>query len=453
MAVPFASVAAPAPQAVPGRRSHRVRRRHQRHRRHEHAAPQTATRGFCGERRRPAAAGDRADDAARVGAGAAGADPARAKCRCFRSAGTWSASARRPPNSSLGTTFVTGATSSTPIWPRSGPRRATSSSPTRISFPGIRFRRALAAAAQRGVRVTLLLQAQGRVPAAALRVACAVRAAAAGGRHHPGVSPQHVARQGRGDRRSLGHGRIVEHRSLQPAHGARGQRLRARSRLQRRTQATARRNDLGRVAPSRGRRLAACGRGSTRRRSGSPTGSCASAMGLLGYGGNEWFRGQRDVSELSALGGGIAPVKLRDYPDIGIRCGRASHRAQCQTRPIACATCLPCPSRRPRTLRRHRPRRLADGPHAAAVPAGVQGPRAARARLPDRGETRQRRRAAGAQADRRRLTLPPAGQMLVLPVALLVAYGAAAPVDDGVHRAARIFVRQGHAARGAHASR
>ena len=49
-------------------------------------------------------------------------------------------------------------------------------------FPGVRFRRALIEAAGRGVKVTLLLQATRRVPAAALRVARAVRAAARGGR-------------------------------------------------------------------------------------------------------------------------------------------------------------------------------------------------------------------------------------------------------------------------------
>ena len=40
--------------------------------------------------------------------------------------------------------------------------------------------------------------------------------------------------------------------------------------------------------------------------------------------------------------------------------------------------------------------------------------------------------------------------MLAVPLALLVAYGAAAAVDDAVHRAARVPVRQGDAARGAH---
>ncbi len=39
------------------------------------------------------------------------------------------------------------------------------------------------------------------------------------------------------------------------------------------------------------------------------------------------------------------------------------------------------------------------------------------------------------------------GAVLVLPVALLVAYGAAAAADDDVHRAARARVREGHAAR------
>ena len=39
--------------------------------------------------------------------------------------------------------------------------------------------------------------------------------------------------------------------------------------------------------------------------------------------------------------------------------------------------------------------------------------------------------------------------LLVVPLLLLVAYGAVAPVDDVVHRAARVPVREGDPARGA----
>ena len=62
-------------------------------------------------------------------------------------------------------------------------------------------------------------------------------------------------------------------------------------------------------------------------------------------------------------------------------------------------------------------------------------------------EARQRRRAAGAEADRRQPR--PRTAVLVVPLALLVGLRPAAAVDDGVHRAARVPVREGDAARGA----
>ncbi len=77
---------------------------------------------------------------------------------------------------------------------------------------------------------------QGRVPAAAFRLARALWPAAAGGRGHPGVSPQHAARQGRGGRRPLVDRRLIQYRSLQLPDGARGQRLRPRRSVQRRAQ-------------------------------------------------------------------------------------------------------------------------------------------------------------------------------------------------------------------------
>ena len=68
---------------------------------------------------------------------------------------------RRRPDSSFATTCVTAATSSAPTSPRSAPRSARSFIANSYFFPGIRIRRALVSAAQRGVAVTLLLQ--GRV--------------------------------------------------------------------------------------------------------------------------------------------------------------------------------------------------------------------------------------------------------------------------------------------------
>ena len=97
-------------------------------------------------------------------------------------------------------------------------------------FPGIRFRRALIAAAQRGVAVTLLLQ--GRVEYLLLHYATRALYGQLldGRRRDPGVPPLVPARQGRRRRRPLGDRRLVEHRPVQPADGARGQRVRPRSR-------------------------------------------------------------------------------------------------------------------------------------------------------------------------------------------------------------------------------
>ncbi len=95
------------------------------------------------------------------------------------------------------------------------------------------------------------------------------------------------------------------------------------------------------------------------------------------------------------------------------------------------------------------PRRLAHDWHAAPVPPRVQGSGMPCARLPRRGQARQRRRATGAQGDRR----PAHGRGS--PGSYPAARAASrvrrdAIVDDGVHGAARVPVRQGHAARGAH---
>ena len=297
LAVPLAPVAPTAPQAVPGRRPRRVRRRHQHHRRHEHAAPEAAARRFRGHRRRPAAAGDRAHDAAGVGAGASWCRRVRARCRCSRT----------PARGTRVGTQTAKFVARDNLRHRRDIEHAylaairTAKSDIIIAnsyfFPGIRFRRALAAAAQRGVNVTLLLQAQGRVPAAAFRVARAVRPAAAGGRDHPGVSPQHAARQGRGGRRSLGDGRLVQHRSLQPADGARGQRIRARSRVQSpSSRDSLDRDDRERIAPSRRPTTGGCARASTRRRSGSRTASCAWRWAFWAMAATSGSGARRDIS-------------------------------------------------------------------------------------------------------------------------------------------------------------
>ena len=95
----------------------------------------------------------------------------------------------------------------------------------------------------------------------------------------------------------------------------------------------------------------------------------------------------------------------------------------------------------------HAARRLADDPHAAALPVGL--PRAHRrgARLPGAREARQRRRAAADEGDRRQ---PRSADCRARGAARAARrLRAAAAVDDAVHRAARIPVRQGDAARGA----
>src|SRR5215211_5660891 len=91
--------------------------------------------------------------------------------------------------------------------------------------------------------------------------------------------------------------------------------------------------------------------------------------------------------------------------------------------------------------------RLGDDPNAAAVPVGVQGPRDTGARVPRLGEARQRRRAAGAEADRRWLVRNAAGARASGRVARRVWIAAA--VDDALYRIARADLLARHAARGA----
>ena len=97
-------------------------------------------------------------------------------------------------------------------------------------FPGIRFRRALIAAARARRARDAAAAGARRVSAAALRVAGAVRPAADGRHRDPGISPLVPAREGRRDRR---HWATVGSSNIDPyslADGARGQRVRARPR-------------------------------------------------------------------------------------------------------------------------------------------------------------------------------------------------------------------------------
>ena len=183
----------------------RLRRRHQRHRRHEHAAAQRrrASISRCPSKARCCPRSSR-----RCSACGRLVQLVQnrhvATCRCFPSAAAARASARRPPGSSFATICVIAATSSRPTSPRSAPPSARSSSPTRISFPGFAFRRALVTAAERGVTVTLLLP--GRVEYLLLHFATRAMYGQLlqAGIIDPGISSQHAARQGRRRRRSSG---------------------------------------------------------------------------------------------------------------------------------------------------------------------------------------------------------------------------------------------------------
>ncbi len=96
-------------------------------------------------------------------------------------------------------------------------------------FPGVTFRRALIAAAAARRQGHAAAAGARRDPPAALRDARALRPAAAGGHRDPGIPPLVPAREGGRHRRPWCDRRLVEHRSVQPADGARGQRVRARS--------------------------------------------------------------------------------------------------------------------------------------------------------------------------------------------------------------------------------
>ena len=159
-----------------------------------------------------------------------------------------------------------------------------------VFFPGIRFRRALKDAAKRGVVVTLLLQA--RVEYLLLHFATR---ALYGQLLQAGIIIQEY-------HRSMLHAKVavvddhwatvgssnIDPYSLLMAREAnvfvrdRGFNRELEGRSWSRWCARAR----GASPPT----IGTAGRGSTRRRSGYRTASCALAMGFLGYGGNEWFR-------------------------------------------------------------------------------------------------------------------------------------------------------------------
>ena len=73
--------------------------------------------------------------------------------------------------------------------------------------------------------------------------------------------------------------------------------------------------------------------------------------------------------------------------------------------------------------RAHAARRVADDPHAAAVPVGMERPRRRGDRVPRRGEGRERRRPAAAEGDRRRAAHARARRCSPCRSRLLVAYG------------------------------
>ncbi len=123
-------------------------------------------------------------------------------------------------------------------------------------FPGIRFRRALIAAADRGVQVTLLLQA--RVEYRLLHYASRALYGQLLSRRHRdrGIPPFVPACEGRGHRRALGDGGQLEHRSVFAADVARGEPVRPRSGVRRQASRRAHADDPDR-RPAR--RIAALG--------------------------------------------------------------------------------------------------------------------------------------------------------------------------------------------------
>ena len=167
-------------------------------------------------------------------------------------------------------------------------------------FPGVRFRRALIAAAPRGVSVTLLLQARVEYRLLHYASRALYGQLLAAGVVDRRVSPLVPAREGRRGRRPLGDRRLVQHRSLFAAHGARGQHLRARPALRRPAAPRAPADDRDRDAA---RRAANAGRALARRKAITwiAYGMVRVMMGLMGYGGEEWFPRRKRASATSRL--------------------------------------------------------------------------------------------------------------------------------------------------------
>ena len=247
VAFPLEPAAPPAPQALPCGRQDRLRGRHQHHRRREHAGTEAAARRLRAAHRGPAAGRDRAHDAARLGDQRARAVPAE------RGTPVSGAAARAAGRRADGQVRDPGQSAPSPRHRARVPRRDPHGEardpdrqfvflsghplPPRADRGGAARRDGDAAPA--GAR---------RVPAAALRDAGAVRAAPVVRHHDPGVPPGVPAREGGGDRRQLGDRRVVQHRSVQPADGARGERRRARPRFHDAAARRAPEDDRGRRA-------------------------------------------------------------------------------------------------------------------------------------------------------------------------------------------------------------
>ena len=121
-------------------------------------------------------------------------------------------------------------------------------------------------------------------------------------------------------------------------------------------------------------------------------------MGLMGYGGDEWFPRRRRPARSARRPGrrllrSTSPARRR-------RGGPAAVADRSLTLRHAPPFVLRAVAGRPQRAA-HEARRLGDDPHAAALPVGVQGARARRDRVPRARQGRQRRRAGAAEADRR----------------------------------------------------
>ena len=124
-------------------------------------------------------------------------------------------------------------------------------------------------------------------------------------------------------------------------------------------------------------------------------------MGMLRYGGDEWWRGRdaRRGQSGSDTQGARKLICIRPRIDL-TPIDSCAEPLPAPSSSIRAPRSLPSPScRNPRAA--NAPRGLAHARHAAPVPVGVQGPRDRGARVPRRGQGRERRRAAADEADRR----------------------------------------------------